>query len=670
MLSGWSTSGKQACPHCMSDSDAFTLPCSGKTSWFDNHRKFLPADHPLRRSRTMFLRGKQVSQPAPISKPGDELLNELDEFGFRPSYEMYSDIINKQICSLTRCGRRRRSIFWELPYWSTNLIRHNLDVMHIEKTSLTMSSIRFVIYKGVRRIMPNHELILFGWVLDPSCIHLQQTGNFRKQITHFDKDARKVLFRWLKEVRFSDGYVSKMARCVDMNKLRMFGMKSHDCHVFMQRLIPVVFKELLPRDVWEALTELSIFFADLTARNVKISDMLRLSEQIPIIMCKLEKIFPPSFFDSMEHLCIHLPYEARIMGPVQFRWMYPFERYLRTLKNTVRNKARVEGSICNAYFVKEAAIFCQHYFSESTASRRRKTGEARESTYVDTDDSELLSIFRNRGKKIGAAKSRWLSNEEYHAISTYVLHNCNEIKPFVSMYENNVRMTYPDMDDASVEAYIQTNLFQWFRQYPINGFNFHTVHDTSFKDTNNSGLQVSGHMSSGNVTEFYAQLEEIVEIEYPGLQMRQVVLFKCRWFHTHPRSGTRVHKKYKIVDVNRKNNLGDYEPFVFPTQASQVVYLTYPTTKRAESDWMHVSTLRRRAYVNDVEPNIEQNTDAFQNNESGPHDISTQFLLTSQNLFDVNVMYDNEIDLNSSESEAEDVQYSSDDVRDIDYESE
>jgi hypothetical protein len=25
------------------------------------------------------------------------------------------------------------SIFWELPYWKANLLRHNLDVMHIEK---------------------------------------------------------------------------------------------------------------------------------------------------------------------------------------------------------------------------------------------------------------------------------------------------------------------------------------------------------------------------------------------------------------------------------------------------------------------------------------------------------------------------------------------------------
>lgn len=46
MLSGWSTTGKLACPYCMTDSYAFTLSNGGKTSWFDNHRKFLPSGHP------------------------------------------------------------------------------------------------------------------------------------------------------------------------------------------------------------------------------------------------------------------------------------------------------------------------------------------------------------------------------------------------------------------------------------------------------------------------------------------------------------------------------------------------------------------------------------------------------------------------------------------------
>jgi hypothetical protein len=40
----------------------------------------------------------------------------------------------------------------------------------------------------------------------------------------------------------------------------------------------------------------------------------------------LEMIFPPLFFDLMEHLPIYLPFEIKIGGPVQCRWMYPFKR--------------------------------------------------------------------------------------------------------------------------------------------------------------------------------------------------------------------------------------------------------------------------------------------------------------------------------------------------------
>ena len=28
---------------------------------------------------------------------------------------------------------KKKSIFWQLPYWKDNSLRHNLDVMHIEK---------------------------------------------------------------------------------------------------------------------------------------------------------------------------------------------------------------------------------------------------------------------------------------------------------------------------------------------------------------------------------------------------------------------------------------------------------------------------------------------------------------------------------------------------------
>ena len=33
-----------------------------------------------------------------------------------------------------KLNQRKKSIFWELPYWLSLLLRHNLDVMHMEKT--------------------------------------------------------------------------------------------------------------------------------------------------------------------------------------------------------------------------------------------------------------------------------------------------------------------------------------------------------------------------------------------------------------------------------------------------------------------------------------------------------------------------------------------------------
>ena len=102
-------------------------------------------------------------------------------------------------------------------------------------------------------------------------------------------------------------------------------MKSHDCHVFMERLLPIAFINL-PDLLWRPITELSQFFRDLCAATLWESELVKMEQNIPLILCKLERIFPLGFFDCMEHLPIHLPYEARVGGPVQYRWMYPFER--------------------------------------------------------------------------------------------------------------------------------------------------------------------------------------------------------------------------------------------------------------------------------------------------------------------------------------------------------
>jgi len=178
---------------------------------------------------------------------------------------------------------------------------------------------------------------------------------------------------------------------VDTKKNIFKGMISHDCHVFMQRLLPLAFRGLLPQAVVDVITDVSNFFKSICCSQLSLADMEVLEENIPVIMCKLERIFPPSFFDSMEHLLIHLPYEAKVGGPVHYRWMYPFERYMFFLKRKVRNKNRVEGSISAQYIYEEVVFFCSQYFSsdvETIHNRARRN----EPTYEEEDDC-TLSVF-------------------------------------------------------------------------------------------------------------------------------------------------------------------------------------------------------------------------------------------------------------------------------------
>jgi hypothetical protein len=55
----------------------------------------------------------------------------------------------------------------------------------------------------------------------------------------------------------------------------------------------------------------------------------KLEKEIPVLLCKMEKIFPLGWFNPMQHLLVHLSYEAKIGVPQQYMWMYHIERALK-----------------------------------------------------------------------------------------------------------------------------------------------------------------------------------------------------------------------------------------------------------------------------------------------------------------------------------------------------
>ena len=131
----------------------------------------------------------------------------------------------------------------------------------------------------------------------------------------------------------------------------------------MQQLLPIALRSILPKHVRLAICRLSFFFNALCSKVVDMSTLDELQNKLVVTLCLLEKYFPPSFFDIMIHLTVHLVREVRLCGLVYLRWMYPFERFMKVLKSYVNNRNRPEGCIIECYIAEEAIEFCTEYLS-------------------------------------------------------------------------------------------------------------------------------------------------------------------------------------------------------------------------------------------------------------------------------------------------------------------
>jgi hypothetical protein len=165
-------------------------------------------------------------------------------------------------------------------------------------------------------------------------------------------------------LKFSDGYVADFRRAVNLDSGKLSGVKSHDYHIFMKRCLHVMFHAYLNDDVWKALDELSHFYRQLYAKEIKKEMMEKLEKEISVLICKLEKIFSPGWFNPMQHLLVYLLYEAKVGGLQQYRWMYHIERALENHRAIVLNKARVEVCVTEEFKLKEIAYFTSVYFVE------------------------------------------------------------------------------------------------------------------------------------------------------------------------------------------------------------------------------------------------------------------------------------------------------------------
>jgi hypothetical protein len=223
------------------------------------------------------------------------------------------------------------SCYLEPSYATALILSHNLDVMH-QKRNVAESIISMVFdLKDKTKDNFKARQDLAEICVRPTLnLRPNQAGHMGKpRAKHYLKPAeRKKVLLWLKNLRFSDGYAANLKRAVNIASGKMNGLKSHDCHIIMERLLPVMLRGYLPEEIWIMLAELSFFYRQLCAKEINKNTIRKLSKEIPVLVCKMEKVSPPGFMNVMQHLLVHLPYEAEMGGPVQYKWMYFVERDL------------------------------------------------------------------------------------------------------------------------------------------------------------------------------------------------------------------------------------------------------------------------------------------------------------------------------------------------------
>ncbi|XP_074322821.1 uncharacterized protein LOC141659793 [Apium graveolens] len=311
---GYTIKGAKACP-IYEDATIDLRLKNCKKNVYMGHRTFLPLTHPYRKRKNDF-DGTIKTRVAHFPLTGKEVFERVKDI----------DVV---------LGKLIIGTLLNIPGKTNDGMKARLDLQEL----------------GVRAELAPQQSGKRAY-LPPACYTLSR------------KD--KISFcECLSSVKVPSGYSSNPKNLVSMKDLKFLGLKSHDCHILMQHLLPLTIRGILPWHVRVVITKLCFFFNVICSKVIDPLTLDKLQADIIVTLCEFEMYFLHSFFDIMVHLVTHLVREIKICGPLYVHQMYPFKRFLCILKAYVRNRRHPKASIVEGYSVEETIEFCTDYLAST-----------------------------------------------------------------------------------------------------------------------------------------------------------------------------------------------------------------------------------------------------------------------------------------------------------------
>ncbi|XP_059669134.1 uncharacterized protein LOC132314273 [Cornus florida] len=487
-------------------------------------------------------------------------------------------------------------------------VRHNLDVMHIEKNVCESIIGTLLNIKGKSKDGLNSRMDLEKMGIRDE-LHPKKIGE-----KYYLPAAPHTL---------SNVENSNIGKCVSLAEWKIIGLKSHDCHILMQQLLPVALRGLLPKGPRNAVFRLCAYFNEICQKVIDKNTLERCENDIAETLCLLERFFPPSFFDIMVHLTIHLTREARICGPVQYRWMYSFERNMKVLKGYVKYRSKPEGCIAERYMAEECVQFCSEYMQKAaeigvhhSCNEDLESETTIEGRPISKGNLKTMHTGIKHLEELMASDRRFSRNGnllQRRHMETFIVWFANEINGSSSRSERLKFLAKgPRKDFLSYSGYVING--QWFRTIDVVrttqnsgvAVEAETMCRSSAKDTS----QVVGKIS------YYGVLRDIVLLDFYTFK---VPLFYCDWANI--RNGVKVEDGHTLVKLPEGQSQFEKDPFILASQAKQVFYsrdtetsIWYVVLKAPPRGFLEFENLEEDAYVS-YEPSDVSRLDSVVNDE-------------------------------------------------------
>lgn len=241
MIIGLQTKGIFACPRCAEQFEGRYSKDLHKVI-YANNRVFLPPDHKFRSRLKNQFDGKIENKPPPkVMGPADwlKMYGDAESKAWNHFFRHDHSIEEpEQVMVEMPKGMKRKSIFYDLPYWKDLLISHLIDPMHVFK-NVPDSIFRHISSKDKDTLSSRRDIALSRTKFDRR--HLwpsKENESYAEAPWILKRKELDQLKNVIRSIRTPTGYGSSLNKAFTVEG-HITGFKTHDYHNFMKVLTSI-----------------------------------------------------------------------------------------------------------------------------------------------------------------------------------------------------------------------------------------------------------------------------------------------------------------------------------------------------------------------------------------------------------------------------------------------